>query len=105
MDKAQTTSQQRIFELLEKEPRSRQDLVLLTGYNDRTIREDIKKLTENGVNIVFDRDSKQYKITDNLTEIINYLTFIESYVETIEKTYRKMNDFVEEKRRKYGTVD
>ena len=96
MEKAKNTAQQRIYELLEKEPRSRQDLVLLTGYNDRTIREDIKELTKNGVNIVFDRDRKQYKITDDLTEIINYLTFIESYVESIELTYRKMNDFVEE---------
>lgn len=100
MEKAKNTAQQRIYELLEKEPRSRQDLVLLTGYNDRTIREDIKELTKNGVNIVFDRDSKQYKITDDLTEIINYLTFIESYVESIELTYRKMNDFVEEARKK-----
>lgn len=100
MEKAKNTAQQRIYELLEKEPRSRQDLVLLTGYNDRTIREDIKELTKNGVNIVFDRDSKQYKITDDLTEIINYLTFIESYVESIELTYRRMNDFVEEAREK-----
>ena len=67
MEKAKNTAQQRIYELIEKEPRSRQDLVLLTGYNDRTIREDIKELTKNGVNIVFDRDRKQYKITDDLT--------------------------------------
>ena len=96
MDKAQTTSQQRIFELLEIAPRSRMDLVMLTGYTDRSIREDIKKLTENGVNIVCDREKNQYKITDDVTEIINYLTYIESYVETIEMTYRKMREYAEE---------
>ena len=69
---------------------TREQLVIATGINDRTVRDAIKRLREDGVPIVNGDKGKGYKLTDEPQEIDRLIKKHKSYIKEHYKTIRKL---------------
>lgn len=74
----------------EGETVTREQLAIVTGVDDRTNREAIKRLREQGVPIVNGQDGKGYKLTHEPQEIDRLIKKHKSYIREHFKTIRKL---------------